>query len=355
MFVFSRKALTEADASKILAQAFACKKPFGIPTITLLQELLPPREALPEICSDGDIPYGSDGKTLSDIYKETCDQLDDQNDTDYLETHLSQHHLIERIIRDSGPDIRLRSYACVVMMKGMDNWADHYASEQYIPPILNRILAPSQTYTAEDFCVHALFFIYTDKKDIAPLPGTPSQWGFANLIHEYGHGAGAGEAQTEMMMSIISRQVFRNTSFLLARADMRMIRAVCIDYENGNSKEDLENYGFPVVEAMDEVIILDQGTIDAMTEQDIIALRHRKFADSTLALKNVSKVFNDKTFCPHLTRSLFDCSERTRQIIDLDIFGKGSLENQIAARFTQAAMRFYLRDYPKPAAEALTL
>ena len=287
-----KKAVTEADASHILEQAYNLERPFGTPTIILNSEHLYlghdfTQEYLNWSHKNNMFSYGSNRRPLSVIFSEALKKCPEFNDDDVLgiQTVLCNANSAASAVNDVLMG-ECRASADRVLNAQYSKYAHHYRESIYEPPAFNTIFIPRQGFSAHEWFASNLKATKHEMADY--LPGHNSQYHFFILIHEMGHGAGAGEAQTDMMAAIACRQAFANTDFISAWSD---IRALSLLYNMGGALQ-AQGYHWSMVEGLDHVIAMDQSTIDAMGEDDIKALRFKSFPHTDEQLASIQVVFD---------------------------------------------------------------
>ncbi len=170
------------------------------------------------------------------------------------------------------------------------------------------------------------------------------------LWHEIGHGTGAEEPQTETMAAIVTRKAFEESTCLSAFADLRAHRAVLrhdnIDKDSHIMVPEREVYGWPMVEVDDYIAQLSQETIDAMSEEDVMNIRHQPFAHLGNSVRMVAALLRDNFEEAWVTGDLKQLGTAAGEIKNSPILKDD--EKQIAARFQLACERLY---YGAPAYE----
>ena len=101
-----------------------------------------------------------------------------------------------------------------------------------------------------------------------------------------------------MIATVISRQAFADQTFLYTLADERAVRAI-YDSDKGREK-----YGWPMVDAIDHVIAAPQKQIDAMSKDDIKALRFRQFDHDQEAVKLVGQKIAEQNVIAFMDKDL---------------------------------------------------
>jgi|GEM_PF-3667395 len=288
-----KKAATKADAQKLLTQSLTLRNPFGIPTILVEQEKIrrgiEVRSAFKKAVTDkpvfprywGSLPYGEEGHNLNRYYRDVFNDparfpaeqgaklykmatrlLFDNDDLEciYIQDGFSEFSLVDRVRQHDGKIAN----------------PDEYQADQYIDPTSNIVVVAKHAVSGRRFLADLLM---VPEKTVKPMPGDHEQLKFFGLWHEYAHGTGAGEPQADMMAALMYRKFFKDQALLPMISDTRFIASV-LQYDCTMMRT---NY-YAMDEAIDFVIAMDQADIDAMSMDDIKAMRFKKFEKNEEAI-----------------------------------------------------------------------
>lgn len=271
LLTIDKKAATEAEAKKILAQSYtfcATDKPYGVPVLILRPETFNVK-GQPDDIGNVQSQYHS---RLSRFLRKIGE------DQGVGQSLLRESSNGRTIVSTTNTLIAARldenyMYAsCKAITKGgFAQNADHYTPRAYQAPSFAIIQAPRKDL---DGVKRLAYMLDAEKVNLAPdLPGMAAQWQFLDLWHEVGHAAGAGEAQTEKMAAVMCRKAFNDASFLQAEADIRYVKAILFS----DDEEVRERYGWGMGQAVDEICALSDAEIDALSDEDIRDMRHERY------------------------------------------------------------------------------
>ncbi len=279
-----KKAITQDDARALVDQTYGLIYPLGVPTVHLKPQDFKPHwvEHVPSFCRDD---FASAVLTLPTNYGKAEMRAGVENLIKY--GHLDRHppHVIDDvlnrkqfsighdIIRSRLYDNNTRMYALPIYYSQQESHdqADAYGDEADPDPVLNIIVSSGVNAGRHD---HIAYIADVPVKSLATsLPGYAEQLNFFYLWHEIGHGIGATEPQTEMIASIVSRQAFEDTAFMAMNADARAVHSLV----NAGSKEIINLYGWPLVEASDYIRNMPEQRLSDIKEHDLRDLAYLEF------------------------------------------------------------------------------
>ncbi|MDB5490786.1 MAG: hypothetical protein JWO78_635, partial [Micavibrio sp.] len=230
----ARKAVTEEDAAKILADTFAIPRPFGVPTLVLRQENLPDKMTVEKntskrtallralnpfvkFYSDAELPADAEGTLLRILFKRALEQHGmDAHATDTLDRILSRQKSLCKFLK-TGLASNFNALCLPYPHRKFPSHAHHYAKD-YKEPLFSIVIAPRSTADGQKMMKEICGNLAQPRN---PLPGYASQWQTFILWHEYAHGCGADETQADTMAAIICRKAFADQRFMTAWADIR--------------------------------------------------------------------------------------------------------------------------------------
>ncbi len=346
-----KKAITEEEGQALIEQTYGLMCPLGTATMFIQPKDFEPHwlEKLPTILQNPLVGFSNN--------KDIRDQLTEQTRQFYLDGHLS--HLDseprEEAVRGLHDDIKhnadlvLKSRLTPSEIKHMGalRHLDDYnpphtiKADAYKPPIRSVIMLPFEQVNGD--VLHRRL-LRQDETDVTPTrPGMNEQYHFNALWHEIGHGTGAEEPQTETIAAIVTRKAFEDSTCLSAFADLRAHRAVLrhdnIDKDSHIMVPEREVYGWPMVEVNDYIQGLPQETIDAMSEEDLINIRHQPFAHLGNSVRMVAALLRDNFEEAWVTGDLKQLGTAAGEIKNSPFLKDD--EKQIAARFQLACERLY--------------
>ncbi|MBI1300523.1 MAG: hypothetical protein GC137_02595 [Alphaproteobacteria bacterium] len=250
-----KKAVTQAEARALLDASCALTDPFGIPTIVYRGEDFTlgknvRREEEAKVLKSFQ-PLARTNSWLNIFSSVVADNV--LANLHYLQTAALVYNALCNPCRakDSSEDT-----------------ADHYDPDSFTPPAANYVTLPSIETTMQ-----ARFFSIDYRIDVHDLPGTPEQWQFKTLWHEFAHGAGACEPQSDAIAAVMTRKAFENVDVIRANADHRAFRNIFHYFVHAER----ETYGWGMCEANDYVASLPEATIDAMTKAQVRDIRFQRF------------------------------------------------------------------------------
>jgi len=157
------------------------------------------------------------------------------------------------------------------------------------------------------------------------------------LLHEAGHGVGAGEPQAETIAAVMFSKLLSNTAFLSEWADMRMLDTV-LRYNLKNKDElNVDKYGLPMCEVNDYIRFLPPEDIDALTESDIIQTRFHTFNHQRNAVWQVGSMLKEMAADAFARRDLDQLSRQAEDILQKDSLDENS--SYVMKRFILACER----------------
>lgn len=199
----------------------------------------------------------------------------------------------------------------------------------------------------QDFTLETLGDEFTYLPDAANLPGTPEQWAYAIAEHEYGHVAGGGEYQADKIMATKYAQRFGTQDGVLhAFADIRAINAVIQAETNANAV-----YGWGTVEAVDLITSLEQGLIDDISNEQILAMHDddqaKDFYDENLSAFVIKlRAANPDAWRDKLTKEL---ASTANDLLERGAFGEAGGSALPGRAVAQRFIRAYERlTHPEP-------
>lgn len=250
-----KKAAADADVNILLDRTYALADPLGTPALFL---------------NPDDFPQSQEHMTLHNI-EVRMNSLLEVVGIDCTEDETA--HINETLLQicDTAAN-------AIHLIQPADGFSIRGQRLTASPPYMSCILTPSRSASMKDFqATHPI-------KDVGELPDLPAsglQQQFQLLWHEIGHGTGAEEPQAEAMSAVMCKRAFADNTCLRVQADLRAIDAM-LEYKNRTSdaveiKDNVDTYGWPMVEVNDYIHALPAYTLDQMSEDDIKAIRLQEF------------------------------------------------------------------------------
>ena len=326
------KAATENEVKTVLEQALSLTRPYGIPTIILQGEKLAVLEGVSP-ANNADFFYNQ--QPFPDYILTTCGVFEEVRTGDLrgLPSALCQDfhfaNVTMKMQENSFDGMRLG-------LPRLEEQAHFYSPSEYQEPGFNLIITAPPSVTRQDI---GSFRIGEERHALPDVPGFDAQYQCHALLHEIGHGTGAGEAQTDMMAAIVCRQAFEDTTFLSVIADRRALSPL---FTRSSLDNETDDYGWQIVDGLDKVIAKKQSEIDAMSEDDVKALRFTQTPQADAQRQSICKIFyalnSEQDFIDSLQeKDLAAFARILGHHIDQGIFQPA--EEAIAARMTLAAHR----------------
>lgn len=266
-----RKAVTQTDAAELLEASVALSDPFGVPTVVFRSE-----------------EYSA---SVIDRYKtaKRVDRRFEEASAGNPSLHIYGAFMGERVFGYLGEFGRGQTIFNAVSipcktMNSNERDAHHYEPEKFMPPEMNVVVLPSIKVTMSQLRTE---FDY--RVDHHNLPGSPEQWQFRTIWHEFAHGAGAGEPQADAMAAAVMRKAFKGRDVLMAQADHRAFRSL-FHYSNVEVRQE---YGWGVVEAVDYVAALPNSVIDNLSENEIRDMRFQKFETMEERIERLGRILQE--------------------------------------------------------------
>lgn len=342
-----KKAVTEAEGQALIEQTYGLTHPLGTATLFFKPDEFPAHwlEKMPGILHD----------PLSRFSKNTAirDELTERIRHFYMEGHLDHLDIescgesMRRLyasVREVGAQIlKARLKPSTFEHMGADPHENDYNAphitfaETYRPPLNSKIMLPFGQVSGD--ALHKMILKQDDTDVTPPRPGLDSQYHFMGVWHEIGHGTGAQEPQTEAIGAIATRKAFEDNTCLSAFSDLRAFHAFMKHDKVDDSLPQREVYGWPMVEVNDYVKHLPQKTIDAMSEDEMINIRHQAFAHLGANVEMVAHMLRSEDEAAWNARDLQALGAVASDIKKSPILE--DVEKQIAARFQLACERLY--------------
>lgn len=303
----NKKAVTEEDAADLVMLSWHMDRPLDVP-VSIIDTTYLQNVNQNDQCTAlrNEINFGVQKLSAKGYFNHIPEEDRDSPYFDLNENPFFQNALQSGDVISSSQTLR-------GVKKEFADHADAFSDnpDSYIDPYYAVILLSHENMTIEK---RLNTFIGDQHKNISPLPGTASQWNFHHTWHEIGHSTGAAEPQTEMIATVISRQAFADQTFLYTLADERAVRAI-YDSDKGREK-----YGWPMVDAIDHVIAAPQKQIDAMSKDDIKALRFRQFDHDQEAVKLVGQKIAEQNVIAFMDKDLSALRDITSEFKNNNVF-----------------------------------
>jgi hypothetical protein len=260
-----------ADPSALLAQTMALERFAGVPTLVLDGGTLPDDAAALATHIGGLIESRRPAAIENSFWRSAADEACERLQHAFNITHT---HIAEKIAADRREGGHVVPHALRIGPVDVSPFADRSGPACYRPLRAAIVFAPGADFQPRDLLRYA---------GIAAAPGDDNRdytaWRYWITHHELAHVAGADEPQADLIASLFTRRAFPSDPALQIMADMRAVvnsRDAVLLHENPGNQDlhdNLATYGWPMVEAIDTVLAMDQAAIDALSDSQIIARR----------------------------------------------------------------------------------
>lgn len=271
-----------ASPAALLDRTFDLHHFAGVPTLVLDSGVLP----------DDPVLLGSHVGALIEERAQDSDSY--KNLTQAFQ--IAHAPIAEKITLDRRHTGHVTPYALRVGSVNTGLFADATGPEAYVPLLAAIVIAPDADFQPQ----HLLHYAGIS----APLDTglhDNTAWRYWITHHELAHVAGADEPQADLIASLLTRRAFPDDPAVQMMADMRaLINArdatlLHANPDNNDLHDNLESYGWCMVEAIDSVLALPQEEIDAMSDAAIIAHRFDRPDRDTTRLLKLGEIFTKVT------------------------------------------------------------
>ncbi|PCJ99076.1 MAG: hypothetical protein COA45_06435 [Zetaproteobacteria bacterium] len=322
-----KQVATQAEDSHILDEVRSLSAPLGIPTLVLMQEDF-------SVCNYRPLDIGRMERALAKSFDISFPNIDASSQGKAIIKNNAIVRVSSKLVEFLSDKTVFNASAYRVKSPGFPNFADNYDPEEYKQPLASFVIAPRSDMQGNNFLVS----LRNSKNYVPELPGSAEQWQYKALWHEIAHGAGAGEPQADAISSVMCRKSFEDNSVIKANADARALNNI-FHYSDNN---EVEKYGWGMVEANDYIVNLPDKTINDMSEYQIRDIRFQKFDPLSDSVRNVGKLLQNLESEAFKNRDLAALAITAQKLYD-DPNVKGD-EKQILNRFLLACERVSIGD-----------
>lgn len=337
--------LSEIDAGKILDETYNMSAPFDVPVVVITSEEF-------DHCADRSTRLVRFSREEMNKVVETRLQAfvaansnvfapDVANEvmSEYMENTAP---LLEIVARNLIIPDEYASGCIAYPFKGLQGPFAYQQGEDYQDSLSCIILTLPEHVTGESYVASNIGIAQDELPD---LPGSSEEWRLLMAWHEISHSSGAAEMQADKMAAIVTRQALGHSDIIQAHADQRIVTAVINHFDTVQTSY----YGLPLVEALDEVVAMDQTDIDELSVAEIKDIRFEQpdfKADKVVSLgQRLRDVFPqvfenlEQKKAPMKLSDLMNLKAQTDSFIAGGAFNEDPEEGQIAARFSLALSR----------------